>query len=441
MGIGLGQIPNSNPNIELGRPCPQFNLSKISYYNRKEVSLADLAGKHVILDFWTIGCTSCIESFKKIDAIRRKNEDRVEFFVIGQDHLRKGDYNSAIKAFEKYRERWNLDLPAVYDSTLFKQFNVTAVPYSVWIDDKGILRALTYSTDINDENVKAFLEGRKIKSSYRLVERFDYHEPLLINGNGGFDSVFLFRSLLAPWNVNTAGYWQPFITSVDTRWAGVKKNRVQMNGASLSQLIELAYGDSVKHTPPWYGGEGSEEKMNALSSYGRVWINPVLEVKDTSDFSPNWKTGENAYSYSLIVPAEKVSAAYLKKTMQSDLEKYFDYDISVETRPMPCWYLTANEKAKSSLKTKGEEADFFYQPTGFQITNVPFYQLICIVWAYNTSQPPIINNTGISGYVDLKLNAAMMDFDDVISALQEKGLFLKKGIRDMQVIVVRDNKE
>lgn len=432
---------------EIGKFSPVFTMYDISYYGKEKVSLSDMQGKYVILDFWTPGCTACIDTFKKIELIKESFGDKVEFFAIGIDRLGKNGTDIAKRTFQKYRKRWNLSFPSAYDSALFKMFDVKAVPYSVWIDDKGVIRAFTLSTDINAENLNALLAGKTIKSRYRLkggvpiAEKFNYHKPLLINGNGGSDSSFLFRSVLAQWNPNTAGYWQPFITSVNTIWSGVEKNRVQLNGVSLSQLIEISYGDTISHLPPsYYGYEEKIEKMMELSSYENYWIKPVLELKDTSDFVYSWETGENVYSYSLIVPEKRATAAYMRNVMQRDLLSYFGYDISIDVRSMPCWYLTASKEVKSKLKTAGNRTQMDYNPSGIKLANIPFHQLIRFICAYNMSLPPIINNTGISEKIDFELDVAMMDFDDLMLALREKGLFLKKGKKEMKVIVVRNGK-
>lgn len=433
---------------QIGLPSPSATFKEVDHYSKREVSIAQLSGKHVILDFWTTGCSACIEGFPKLDGIRRKYESKLDVFLIGSDHFQRPGTLMAKKVYEKYRERWKLDLPITYDESLFARFNVSAVPYVVWIDDKGVVKALSMSSDLTEENIEAFLGGRTFETTYlpesgsNIVRtQFDYKEPFLINGNGGTDTEFEFRSVLARWKQDTPFFWPPFITSVDTIWGGVRKNRVQINGGGLSNLIMLAYGDTLKSKPPWFlWWDEAKEKLNALTSYERIWRRPILEINDTSAFVPDMKTGRNYYCYSLTVPRRKATAALLQRAMRKDIEVYFPYEISIETRSMPCWLLTASEAGKTKLKTKGEGVKINYSPMGFELANVPFYQVIRLIFASNDSQPPIIDCTGITWHIDMQFEAAMMDFPDVIRNLRKHGLLLERGKKDMQVIVVRDRK-
>lgn len=453
--VVVGQI-NLLTAPEIGKPCPAFIMNHINNYSQKEISLSELSGKYVILDFWSIGCTACIEGFRKMNPIQRKYKKDLQFFLIGKDHFgQKPDSELAKITFNKYKERWDLELPACYDANLFEKFKVPFVPYCVWIGPDGIVRALTSSGELNETNIDAFLNGREIVMVNRLLEtvvtpsiKFDYHQPLLINGNGGNDSEFLFRSVLSSWNIDTPCYFQPFISSITTNsngrnyWSGVEPNRVQVNGVSLPQLIELAYGDTVNHAPAFFESRDLEsEKYFERSSYGKFWSRPILETRDSTDFIVDWTNGKNLYSYSLIVPRAKASAAYLQRVMQKDVFSYFGYDISVETRSMPCWYLTATDEARLKLKTKGGRLSMLNEPAEMRLRNAPLYQLIRHIYEFNDAQPPIIDRTGITGHVDLEIHAAMMDFEDVRSALRNYGLTFEPGWQEMKVIVVRDMRQ
>lgn len=438
--------------LEKDKRMPEFTLKNLMYYKRSELSNTDLLGKYTIIDFWTTGCPACISSFRKFDALRRKLGDSIQFILIGKDYLNKQTVNGAKITFQKYKEKWKFDLPVAFDAEKFDRFGVPFVPYCIWIDQDGIIREITTTTDVTESNVRSFISGKAMKISMQVDKEvagpsmpFDYDRPLLINGNGGYDSAFLFRSLLSRWNKESPPYLQPFITSMNTSskgvpyWAGVEKNRVQMNGVSIKQLIELAYGDTVNHSPGWLEGRDEESiHFNAQSSYGKYWMEPILQVADTLPFTIDWATGKNAYSYSLIIPERKASALLLRQAMQDDVEKYFGYDVSVEERSMPCWNLYATVSARTLLRSKSEKTIKINRPAEMLLSNVPIYQLIRSIYEYNTSQPPIIDQTGIGYRIDINLRVPLMDFDEVRNALAKNGLRLEKGAKTMKVIVVRD---
>lgn len=436
---------SASTKLKVGEPIPTFELKGLEFYDKKEISSSELKGRHIILDFWTVRCPACIQSMPHIDAIAKKYSKALNVFLIGQDDVAKKGDTYARKAFDKYKAKWNLTVPVAFDADLFELFEVKMLPYCVWVDPAGIIKGLTLTTDVTEENVEAFLGGSQIKSSYTTpgdgpIKLFDYNKPLLINSNGGEDMQFLYRSVLSKWIPDTGGYLQPYISSVDSSWAGVKKNQVQENGVSLLQLIEIAYGDTIEHRPPWYSFANPEtEKVTSRSSYERVWRFPILEVQDTTPFVPNWKTGENVFSYSLIIPEEKGTAMALRTAMQKDLSTYFNYQVTIESRSMPCWFLTASARASANLRSKGTAKKLSYTPTGIRLASVPLYQLTRLILAYNPGIDPIIDQSQIKGFVDLSLDAAMMDFNDVKTALEKKEIYLTKGVKSMQVIVVRDS--
>ncbi len=224
--------------------------------------------------------------------------------------------------------------------------------------------------------------------------------------------------------------------------SAIRKNRVQVNGVSLRHLIEMAYGDTVQHGPAWYfRGDSVSNKFYARTSYGRYWLRPILEVNDSALFDLDPRTGRNAWSYSLTVPPGKGTADFMRKAMQRDLSVYFGYDITTETRTMSCWNLKATDIARIKLKTKGGKPYNIGSFAELKMVNIPLYELIRHISNYSQPSLPIVDMTGITGHIDLELNATMMDIADVRRALASQGLILEKGTKDMKVIVVRENRQ
>ncbi len=411
---------------EVGKPCPDFVLKRVMHYPAKEVALKGSRGKWVILYFFASGCVSCFGNFPRLDRLQQEMKDRVTFFLVAKDdkYIR--------PTYEKFRKRYDLHLPIAYDTMLFKRFGINTVPHVLWIDDKGIVKAVTSSADIKDSVIHAFLEGRDLKLAVKpnkfqqegVKYKYAYDKPLLTDHNGGEDTDFLYRSLLTDWN-RDLGVWVG--SYLNSRFG----NKVQIVGASLPNLYYLAYGDTL---PPWPG-----ETANEPDCYGKFWFRPVLEVADSLPFQADFDFGRNMYSYSLIVPVTKASTAYLQEIMQCDLQHYFGYDVRVETRKMPYWQLTATESARKHLRTKGLGAGWNGSHAGGALKNAPVSLLLRLLWSYFQDEPPFIDETGITGHIDVVIKAIMTDFNDVKKALQKNGLFLQQGEKEMQVIVIRDH--
>ena len=180
-----------NRKIEVGKPFPVTAFKKINYYHQSQLKLQNLRGKWVILDFWNIHCIDCIKSFPKMNALRANLKDSVEVILVGlQDKEKK-----IKKVFERFQSKLDLNLPVIYDSINFKRFGIWACPYVVILDGSGIVRAITYS--VSKEDMRSFIAGKKpvlgaafTKSETdELYKFYDSDKPLLMNGNGGNDSL------------------------------------------------------------------------------------------------------------------------------------------------------------------------------------------------------------------------------------------------------------
>jgi peroxiredoxin len=412
--------------IVIGKPCPDFKLNSINYFSHSEASLKDFRGIWLVLDFFSAGCSSCFKNMPKMSQLNTVFRDSAQVFMIGYD-----DRNIR-PAFENFRKKYDLSLPVVYDTgNLFTQFGVEGVPYIVVIDKQGIVRALTYS--LTKENLEDFIQGRepeiaRIQLTQASTYHYDNDKPLLQYGNGGPDSSFLFRSLLTQLKDRSINHQQGYISTVF-------KNKVQEAGVPLIHLYSLAYGDTVDDVPVF-----GKHRIPIPTNYGRFWQSPILELKDSSQFRYSFSSGKNLYAYSLMVPPERATAKFMKEVMQRDLQSYFGYRVSVESRMMPCWNLVANEEAKQKLPAKPGYKPKIIFPVygGINLQNWGLDYLIFLIWMNFQEEPPFFDETGITGHIDLDLEADMTNFNEVRMALHKKGLDLIKGEREMQVIIIRD---
>jgi hypothetical protein len=169
------------------------------------------------------------------------------------------------------------------------------------------------------------------------------------------------------------------------------------------------------------------------------WRAPLLEMKDTTAFIVDFASNAGLYNYSLIVPAAKDSLGARKATMQADLQRVFGYKAVVETRMMPCWKLTATAAAKQRLASRGPEHSFEASPSKYSCTGYPVAMLLHDIDYYRSDYDyPLIDETGITGNIDIRYTAAKTDFEDVRQALAKEGLLFELVRKPMKVLVIRD---
>jgi hypothetical protein len=389
-----------------------------------------------MLDLFDKNCGNCIGAFPGYNKIQELYGDKLQIILVG----RQDKENQIRPLYAKYRKQEKLILPCAFDSTLFRRLDVNSSPFAIIIDTSGVVQYITTyigENDAEERNIFAnILAGKhpSLSRAYREHEeipfiKLSWREPFLVNGNGGPDTAFLFRSLLSIYNplLNV----QRTIGNIDVYKGETKFEPLR---ATLIDLYRLAY----------LGRTGGFNAIDPL--YGYFVNKTILEVKDTSLFYTDI-SNKNLYCYSLIVPPEKDSKAFRMRVMQHDLDNYFGYDVRIETRKFPYWKIVATDDAKIKLTTKGGASYVTAHKPGSilkirEIRNVSMAYIIYHILPSNSSNMPFIDETGIKGNIDMTLRYKTLfgDLNDDKRALHENGLDLVRGEREMKVLVISNPK-
>jgi thiol-disulfide isomerase/thioredoxin len=404
---------------EAGKPCPDFVLHNIHYYSPKEATLKDFSGKWLVLDFWNKHCGACIGSFPKVSKLQQQFGDKVQFMLVGIE-----DKEQQIEPmYAKFREKEGLVMPCAFDSSLAKRWDIYTAPYIIVINPEGVVQAITYSLSASD--VEGFLEGHppRLPKAFRVHEDeidtripYDPARPLLIQGNGGADSAFLFRSLLSGFDA-----FEQHNSIPDKITATVLQGRFQVLGVPLFMLYNYAY----------YGKPRPDSGVR---------FQPVLDIKDSTVFQYSSKYSKELFCYSLTVPKAQANQSRLQSIMQRDLEVYFGYTAKIEEWEVPCWKLVATSDAAKHLQTKGGPEIFreIIPKADFDAHNWPFKNFLQLLKYYNGGDDEIIDETGITGNIDIEMHSILTDAGEVNKGLARYGLSLVRGKRPERVLVISD---
>lgn len=155
-GSGFGQkidIPKMDVKpFYIGDRIPDLPLNRIINYKDSSATLSSFGDKLIILDFWSIHCSSCIEQFPKEDSLQHILGDKLQFILLTLDPKEK--VTSFLKHFDSsYHTKFSL--PIIYsDSTICCLFRHHAVPHYVWLAPNGAFLAQTEQQFITPQIVE-----------------------------------------------------------------------------------------------------------------------------------------------------------------------------------------------------------------------------------------------------------------------------------------------
>ena len=156
----LRLVYNEAKGLNIGMKAPEFELADI---NGELVTLSDLAGKVVYIDFWATWCSPCVQQMKNSKAWKANFKSKDVAFVYISLDKNKEAWEKFVKS--NVIEGYHLAAAGkdVYRSQIAKLYKVKKLPYYLLIDKNG----------------KVAYKPTKGKSSGRVQDRIN--ELLLSN--------------------------------------------------------------------------------------------------------------------------------------------------------------------------------------------------------------------------------------------------------------------
>ncbi len=128
----LSSLQKKESATELeGQPAPDFTLTNLQ---GQAVSLGDLKGQVVVLDFWATWCPPCIRSLPELNRLSQEQIQGVQVFAVNlQEDKQK---------VQSFLQGKGLSMPVLLDEQgdVAEQFNVSAIPQTVVIGKDGTVR-------------------------------------------------------------------------------------------------------------------------------------------------------------------------------------------------------------------------------------------------------------------------------------------------------------
>ena len=129
--FSLTRDPRPLPSALVGKPAPRFDLQDME---GKKVSLAELKGKPVVLNFWSTWCGPCVAEHRLIrEAVRGYEKSGVQFYSIL--------YEDTPENARVFVREYGKAAPILLDPDLKTaiDYGVAGVPETFFIDRNGVV--------------------------------------------------------------------------------------------------------------------------------------------------------------------------------------------------------------------------------------------------------------------------------------------------------------
>lgn len=427
-------------------------------------------GKVHVVEFGATWCAPCAAAIPKLSSMADKFKGAAtvtSIFVMENTKDQPGVAEPGyVSHVEKYvRKRWDNisynvavdDQSKTMENTWLRAAGKNGVPFIFIIDKQGRIAWIGSQPSAVDSLVAALIKGKTVRKMPSID--YDHNKLYLLDGNGGDDHDFAFRSVISKYKGDIRALYFDYVES--WRFKGQEeylnwRDRVQTIGIPLERLYYLAYGDTLWNRQFTRNPKGefidTMQYTYKRRSYGKWWHKAVLEVSDTSPFVVHRRSPANKYNYSLKVPEGLGWAKFLQEAMQRDLKTYFGYSACVETRLMPYWRLSiASEKKLALIRSSNQDEDFYMdgRQSPYIFRNALANDIIAmmgLIYGFLSDdhgkvplsqQGAYIDETGITFKFDFKFDPNL-SFQEQINALNEIGFDLKRAYKPMKVVVIRD---
>ena len=224
-------IKGQDTILLLNKPFPYMELLQPALDTFSDRASTDKKHPPLILDFFSSSCVVCFKSLPKLKELQEIYNGRLLFVLIGKE-------DTVIrKIYNRFRDKLALGFPVIYDSVMHSKLQLDSYPKYIWIDENNITQAVVGVDELTGDNIEKFLSQISIAQETKINDKvyFDPRRLFLLNGNGGFDSSFLLRSVLTRWQKGNPLYLPPSIYSSENPW------KFQVLGASLNELYNYAF--------------------------------------------------------------------------------------------------------------------------------------------------------------------------------------------------------
>lgn len=389
--VAVGCTARVNAQLKIGQPVPDIKLPVILNAKQSQISLNDLKGKVIWLEFWATWCSPCVEAMPHLQQMQKQFSPKLQVIAISSEKEKRIVQFLQNKPFNLWF--------AVDTGDMFQQyFPYRTIPHAVLIGPDGKIAAITEPGNITAATIDDLLKGKTIDLPVKQdnLSTDPVHDYFF-----AADTVtrrFLMQPQIAGLGSSSRSYLS------DSVFRG---RRLTVFNLTLQGIYRIAYGD-VPHDR-------------------------------TLDLTPKPTAGKGAtmYCMDIIVPKGQENSLY--PTLLAELKSRFDLNAAFEKQNKKVYVLKIADSSKvRQLKISAAGAENFSARDGqFDGQHGKLAKVADYLESFGVVKAPVVDETGDDKYYDIDFNFQPEKGESLTDALAGLGLKLEQGEREIDVLVFR----
>jgi len=390
----LLSAPASYAQALLGQPAPNIHFSTVLNGPQPSLTLTQLRGKMVLLEFWGTFCGPCLTAMPHLQELQRQFAGRLQVVAISADSP------ARLTRYLQARPS-NLLFAAVSGATqdsLQRFFSYQIIPHSVLLDATGRIVASTSPENITAQVLEQVVKGQKI--NLPLKQDVVGQNPIAayFPATAATPPRFLMQPALKGVSSMTRTYPQDS--------SAFHNRRLTALNITLAELYRIAYGG--------------------------------LPYDRTLDLRPAAPAGTKSPLYCLDIIVPKGQEASLLPTLRQELAVRFDLRATLEPRAKPVYLLRVADARKLPPATGSAKSPIVGASEGtYQGDNVRLADVAQYLENFCDLKLPVLDATASSARYNLQFEYQPEKPGDLLRALADLGLTLEKAERPVEMLVLR----
>jgi uncharacterized protein (TIGR03435 family) len=390
----LLSAPASHAQTILGQPAPNLRFATVLNGSQPSLTLAQLRGKVVLLEFWATFCGPCLTAMPHLQELQRQFGGRLQVVAISPDTpARLGRFLQARPS--------NLLFASVVGAagdSLQRLFSYQIIPHSVLLDAAGRVVASTEPQYITAQVIEQVLKGQAVNLPLKQDVVGQNAIGTCFPATAATSSRFLMQPALRGVGSMTRTYPQDS--------SAFHNRRLTALNITLAELYRLAYG--------------------GLSS------RRTLDLRAT----PPASSAGPLYCLDIIVP--KGQETSLLPTLRQELAARFDLRATLEPRPRSVYLLRVADASKLPLTTSSQKLGSVAASAGtYQGANVTLAEVADYLEGFGVVKLPVLLASPATARYNLEFSYQPEKPGDLQRALADLGLTLEKAERPVEMLVLR----